>query len=360
VKTIYLDQMHWIGLAQARTGHRDGARYLGAFEGLSAGVAAGNLSLPLSSVHYDELRNTGSLRRRTDVALTMGILSGYVTVAAREAILKAELRHALGKWRGLAIPPPSRQDVFGHGFAFAFGELIGPGDIVGPEGARTHLFSRANEVIDELESRIGGGWTYSRRLSSANGEALVVGAMREAAEFLILRGPRPEEMDELRSGYGYKPETFTNMIAESANREKALAQMLADGTARKDRLDDIVAARLFFWELGPLLPELLTELDIPRAALFDGGRAVLDLLLDDMPMMQVEYALRRGNFKNGSRPWTTHDIHDLSMLGRAIPYCDVVVTEAHAAHQLKFARLGERYGTVILRDVAGLIPLLHT
>ncbi|MGH2406447.1 MAG: hypothetical protein ACRDF7_00015 [Candidatus Limnocylindrales bacterium] len=77
-----------------------------------------------------------------------------------------------------------------------------------------------------------------------------------------------------------------------------------------------------------------------------------------MPMMQVEYALRRANFKMGSYSWTTHDIHDLAMLGRAIPYCDVVVTERHAARQSNRARLGERYGSVILRDIADLMPLL--
>jgi hypothetical protein len=359
VKTIYLDQMHWVGLAKARTGHADGARYADALNALSDGVAAGDLSLPLSSVHYAELGNTGSVRQRTDVALTMGMLSRYTTIAPGDVILKAELRHALGKWRGLAIPPPSPDEVFGHGVAFAFNERMGPGDIVGPEESKARLFARANEVVDELERQIGDGWTYVGRSSAADGEALVVGAIREATQFVILRGPRPEEVAGLRDKYGYKPETFTDAIARLAAREQALAQMLADGTARKDRLDDIIAARLFVWELGDLLPEVLTELDIPRDELFDGGRAALAQLLDDMPIMQVEYALRRANFKNGSYHWTTHDIHDLAMLGPAIPYCDVVVTEKHAAHQLNLARLGERYGTTILRDITDLMPSLE-
>jgi hypothetical protein len=352
--------MHWIGLAKARIGHPNGPQYAEALKALSAGVAAGNLSLPLSSVHYAELRNTGSIRQRVDVALTMGRLSRYATIASREVILKAELLHALAKWRGLAIPPVPRETFFGHGFAFALGQRIGPGDIVGPHESKARLFARANEVVDVLEQKIGDGWTYSGRSSAADGEALVVGAIRESAQFVILRGPRPEDVAELRDKYGYQPEIFADAIAQLADRERALAQMLADGTARKDRLDDIIAARLFVWELGDLLLEALADLAIPRDELLDGGRAALAQILDDMPMMQVEYALRRANFKNGSYPWTTHDIHDIAMLGRAIPYCDVVVTEKHAARQLNLAGLGERYGTVILRDIADLVPLLES
>lgn len=359
MRTIYLDQMHWIALAKAQAGHADGARHSGVLRALSAGVAAGSVSLPLSSVHYAEVGNTQSIRHRTDVALTMGSLSRYATIAPREVILKAELRHALGKWRGLSIPAPSRATIFGHGFAFAFGERIGPGDIVGPEESRALLFTHGDEVVDDLERLIGDGWSYGGKTLATDGEALVIGAIREALQFVILRGPRPDEVAELRDRHGYKPEVFTDAIAQLASREQALAQMLSDGTARKDRLDDIVAARLFFWELGHLLLEVLMELDIPRDALFDGGRPVLEQLLNDMPMMQVEYALRRANFKNGSYRWTTHDIHDLAMLGRAIPYCDVVVTEKHAAHHLKLAGLGQRYGTVILRDIADLLPLLQ-
>lgn len=358
MKIVYLDQMHWIGLAKARMGHADGAQYADALHALTRGVASGMLMLPLSSVHYAELGGTGSVRQRTDVALTMGALSRYVTIASRDVILKAELRHALRKWRGLAIPPASSVGVFGVGFAFAFGERMGRGNIRGPEEHRARLFARASEVVDDLERHVGDGWTYSGRASAADGEALVIGAIRESADFMILRGPLPEDEAVLRERHGYKPETFTNTIAQLAAREQALAAMLADGTARKDRLDDIIAARLFFWELGPLLPEALAELGIPRDELFDGGRAALEQVLDDMPMMKVEYALRRANFKNGSYSWTTHDIHDLAMLGRAIPYCDMVVTEKHAARQLNLARLGERYGTVILRNIADLMPLL--
>lgn len=360
IQTIYLDQMHWIGLAKARLGQPDGARYASAWGALRASVAAGRARVPLCDVHYAEVGGTGSVRQRTDVALTMGVLSRYQTIAPREAVLRSELRHALGRWRGLQIPPLGPDQVFGHGFAFAFGERIGPGEIVGPEEAKANLFSQADAVVDMLEAKIGDGWTYDRLLAGGDGHALVVGAMRAATEFVILRGPRPEDLEELRRDFGYKPETFTDRIKARADRERALAQMLADGTSRKDRIDDIVAGRLFVWELGPALLEALTDLKIPRDDLFESGRVVLDQLLEDMPMMQVEFALRRANFKNGDYPWTTHDMHDIDMLGRAVPYCDVVVTEKHATHQLNLSHLGEKYGTVILRDIQDLVPLLAT
>lgn len=64
MKIIYLDQMHWIGLAKARTGRADGARYVQVLEALGAGVASGKIMLPLSSVHYAELGATGAIRQR--------------------------------------------------------------------------------------------------------------------------------------------------------------------------------------------------------------------------------------------------------------------------------------------------------
>jgi hypothetical protein len=137
------------------------------------------------------------------------------------------------------------------------------------------------------------------------------------------------------SNMGMSLRRSTTPSGSSPLVNRLLAAMLPDGTANKERLDDIVAARLFVWELGDLLLDALTELGIPRDDLFDGGRETIERILDDMPMMRVEYALRRANFKNGSYRWTTHDIHDLAMLGRAIPYCDIVVTEKHAAHQAR-------------------------
>jgi hypothetical protein len=338
VKIVYLDQMHWIGLAKARTGHPGGAPCANALHALTDGVASGTLMLPLSSVHYAEVGGTGSLRQRTDVALTMGALSKYVTIASRDVILKAELRHALGKWRGLAIPPPTSVDVFGLGFAFAFGERIGRGNITGPEAQKTRLFSRAGEVVDDLERLVGDGWTYSGRTAAADGEALVLGALRESADFVILRGPRPEDEPELRERHGYEPETFTDAIAQLAAREQALAEMLADGTTRKERLDDIIVARLWVWELGDLLPEMLAEFGIPRDELFDGGRAALAQILDDMPMMQVEYPLRRANFKNGS--YLEHARHPRP---RDVGSGDSVLR--HCGHRETCGPTGERSAT---------------
>jgi len=358
MKVVYLDQMHWIGLAKARVNHPDGTAYRDAFQELTGAVTDGRVLLPLADVHYNETSGTASVRQRTDVALTMDRLSRYATLASREAVLRAELRYALGRWVGLSIPKPTLGTFLGRGCGFAFGEPVGRANIVGPAEARADLFARADEFVDVLERKVGDGWTYLDRSRARSGEELVIGALRDCADFRLLRGPAPADVDELRRDYGYRPETFTNLIADITKREQELADMLVQGSARREKLEDIVAARFWVWEIGDMLITLLDELGIPRQKLLDAGRSAFDQILSDMPSMQVEIAIRVANFQNGSYRWKSNDILDLAMLGRAIAYCDIVVTEKHAARQASRAKLAERFGTVVLTDITALRPLI--
>lgn len=53
-KLVYLDQKHWVHLAQADTGHPDGTCYAAALQAARAARAAGTVFFPLSMVHYSE------------------------------------------------------------------------------------------------------------------------------------------------------------------------------------------------------------------------------------------------------------------------------------------------------------------
>jgi hypothetical protein len=53
-KLVYLDQKHWVHLAQADTGHPGGTCYAAALQAARAARAAGTAIFPLSVVHYSE------------------------------------------------------------------------------------------------------------------------------------------------------------------------------------------------------------------------------------------------------------------------------------------------------------------
>lgn len=52
---VYLDLNHWIGLAQAATGHRSGVRFAGCLSACRAARASGAAVFPLSGAHYMEV-----------------------------------------------------------------------------------------------------------------------------------------------------------------------------------------------------------------------------------------------------------------------------------------------------------------
>src|SRR6266487_4209779 len=116
--SIYLDQLHWIHLAQAHTGHKDGERYKGAYQYLLERRNAGKIVCPLSLTHYMELSATGNYRQRTDVATVMKTLSGFRTIAPTSVLRRAEIEQALNRRFGKP-EVPTRSQPLGIGVFFA-------------------------------------------------------------------------------------------------------------------------------------------------------------------------------------------------------------------------------------------------
>lgn len=360
MKLVYLDLNHWIGLAKARVGHPDGKPYSAALDALARAVESSAVALPLSSAHYEEMSGITDVRQRADIALTMDRLSGYLTIAGRDHLLRAQLLRAIARWRRLSVDDLERETPFGFGVAFAFGQPIQVMSLKGPEEAKEAFYTNGAAVVEKLEQLVGTGWTFRHRASITDNKALIDAAIREATEFVLLRGPRPEDTGELKR-HGYDIQTSRDAIEHLASRERELTTMLAAGVADRRRLEDIVRARLWVWELDDIVAPVLNELGIEPTDLFDvGGKAALSAILHDMPTMNVEFVLRRANFRNGSYTWKTNDIHDLAFLGKAVPYCDIVVTEKHAAQQLRMSKIDERYGTTVLRDIDELPDLLYS
>ena len=86
-------------------------------------------------------------------------------------------------------------------------------------------------------------------------------------------------------------------------------------------------ARHLFYELNETLHQQLRR----------RGRRIEDLgeTLDDrrafilrMPSQRVIVELKTSYHRNPNHRWTTNDLHDIDAMSLALPYCDVVLTDA--------------------------------
>jgi len=120
-KLVYLDQKHWVHLAQADTGHPGGTGYAAALQTARTARAAGTAVFPLSMVHYSETLKMTSVRHRSDLARLMEELSGFTALPARSLTALYELDAAVTAATGIpasALPPI---DLLGRGFRWAQG-----------------------------------------------------------------------------------------------------------------------------------------------------------------------------------------------------------------------------------------------
>lgn len=329
--SVYLDLNHWIALAKARVGHPDGARFTACLDLLVKAVDSGKLILPLGLTHYTEVANITDVRQRADVANAMAELSGFTTLAARKHRLRCEVAQALHQRLGRPLFP-ARLKRFGRGIAFAWGVSDGPAGRVVPLRSRSR--TKSTPHLAELEFRLN-----------------------QAAEYLLLRGPSPEDLARM-ADYDLRA---VQAIAEArAAREQELFALLQTDPARKRRLEDIAHARGLYWELGPQLPELLAPAGLSVESFFCKGKDWITSFLDGIPALAVRTSLVMQTNKNGTRAWTRNDIYDIDALEAAVPYCDVVVTERYACRVMNQSGLADRFSTKVIRRLDDLVPVLRS
>ncbi len=359
-KLIYLDLRDWIGLARARLGRPGSDAYGEALEVLRAKVREGTVVVPLSFAHYTEMSHRiKDPSQRAEVALTMEELSKYVALTDREVLLLDELGRSLARELGLQAPTGS-QPATGFGFAHAFGRPPVTGRIVGNgvAVARATASEHAPTVIAGIEARVDTGWRFQPSGKAADAWELIEEAGNAAVQFAALRGPTDQDLPGVRA-YGYNPESSRAVIERIHERETDLAARLANGTARKYRLEDIIAARAMYWDLREIWPKALAALGVSDRKIDSFDKAALSRIMSDVPIINVESAIRRGNFRNGSYRWTTNDIYDLSFIGPATVYCDAVLTDNHVRQQLVSQGMDRKYGTFMPRQVSELVAWLR-
>lgn len=330
---VYLDQLHWISLARANSGHAQGSVYIPVWDYLRQAVLDRKAVFPLSAMHYEELQANQNFRQRAAVASVMSLLSGHKTVSGIGPIRTAELEQALHRRFGKPTEP-TRVKPFGWGMHFAFGE----------PGARLRI-TGPPEAIAEFAERFGGMEAFKRWEWE----------MAFLFEDLILCGPGDDEIDILRRDYGYAPEMFEQVVQSRVKREQDLADRLKTEDDLRRRLDDVVAARTLYWEVAYLFPDVLPTAGISIEELFGHGKDWITAFCEDMPIVAVILALAKANHKVAAdRTWRKNDIHDIDALSTAVPYCDIVVTEKHFCEQARRTQLADRFSTVVMRKLEEL------
>jgi len=139
--------------------------------------------------------------------------------------------------------------------------------------------------------------------------------------------------------------------------EQYFADKLLDNHWRKGRLLDVVAARHLNLELIDMLTAELMARRITLADVAAHTGQFLELPLS-MPASAVFVGLKVQYHRDARRRWTDNDLHDIGALALAIPYCDIVFTDAAVRNAALTAGLDRAMSTRMPRspdELAGIV-----
>jgi hypothetical protein len=319
VKRIYLDQSKWIDLARAVHGTTGGERFEDVALVLEAGVASGELSLPLSSAHYMETQNRREWDSRRRLGETMLAFSKLHTIAPADALLPAELDRALVALYGVALRPRQLQ-VFGSGASHAFATEFGPWPI--PE-----------QLLGGVEDPAG--------------------FEREANRFLdrmLLIGPTPEM--EAAGIPDFDPFSHLEVGERYAEAKEALrAVRVAERWNSGERSMRVARAQAITDHL-PLVEQAMGRAGLLIDVLIDGGQEGMGAVVEAVPTILASSELERHRHVASQKPWERQDLNDIGALSVAIPYCDIVVTENLWTDAADRSSLAEKLGSTVISDLA--------
>jgi len=351
VKLLYLDLNHWIELTKARLGRSHAnPEYYTLYSEIQRRTQDSSLAVPLSEAHYAEIRDRiTDVAQRGELALTMSELSMYQTLPPRHLVVVAELVGAIAGV--IRRPSPRAGDTPGLGYGAGYAQCGRPldGRLVGQTQPVEHVATMLREVVLQIEAAVGGGWHYSRReaMSESDWQSALTGLFNEATEFMILRGPRPEEMGDLEA-YGYDPAALAQLVVDVTVRERRMKEALLAKAPNDRRPFDVASCAALVHDDGPrMLGQACLELGLP--ATWAGGfdKARMTAIVDRTPVLDVERALRMRRLKNGDYRIAGNDLYDMAALGVAVAMCDVVVTDKSAASMLRAAGIDKRHDCVI-------------
>ncbi len=339
-KLVYLDLNHWISLAKANAGHRDGQAFADALAACAEAVERGVAVFPISDSIYMEVSKIGPYRQRRDLREVIERLSRYMVVTSRVVVAEHEVEALLDRLVGGSPSPINTMDYLDWGVARAFG-MVG--------GFRMRSSATGEDITNEVRSSHPlGREEFDRQLAAAE-----FGLNRSALE-----GPTSEdEADSLRQ-HGWNPRAGHEVAERRAQQEgEQAARFNADPPYRRLHARDVVAAREVAIEINEMLWRGLNVRGTDLEHAFTNPDAAREAL-SAMPSFDVSVTLKTSYHQDPGHRWTANDIHDIDAVSSTIPYCDVVVADRAVASHAKRTGLAERLETDVLARLTDLMPLI--
>ena len=338
-RIVYLDLNHWIALAKAYSGHRNGRAQRDLLDRLLQSVQAGEAVYPISFAIYIEIMKIRDRRRRSDLRKVIEHLGGFMVVTAKHVVVAHEIEALLDDLHGPSPDPVNTMDYLDWGIFRAWG-MHGGLKVVNDDG---------EDVTSSARERHAGGPDEFDRIVNEG----VLGLNRE-----ILDGPSPQDEPGLRAD-GYEPERILDAFEQEAAAESEWARLLDEHPRwRRGRLRDAVSAREVVFQIDSILWHAanirgLNTLDAILRDVPDSRRA-----FDVMPSFDVSVTLKTAIHKNPNHLWKNNHIYDINALATTLPYCDSVLTDREMAAFVTRTKLDQRLGTTVLHDLRDFVGLL--
>lgn len=326
-KLLYLDLNHWIELARADRGGGNVA-YIELLEELRKAVQAGEVQIVLSAPLFREVSKITSLDQRIALRNLVEELSDFTYLPGLPDIFRLELQAVLNEKTetpGLNFSPVP---LLGHTILHAMGRVGG-----------MRIYEYGKDVTDRLVSEDP---EWEGRLKR----------MEREAERSLFDGPHPDEVAKLRE-IGYQPEIPQERTRGNALFEKDWSDRIAQYRT-SHQLRDLVIARHLSLELIDILTAELLARGLKLNELLSNPSAGRGLVLS-MPASAVMVSLVAQYHQDPNKEWRQNDIYDIEALATAVPYCDIVFTDAAARDALIRRNLHTAMGTVIPRRPSELI-----
>lgn len=339
-KLVYLDLNHWVALAKALSGHRDGAPFREALAACVDAVDRRAAVFPLADAIYYEVSRIASLRQRRDLAEAMRRVSGYAVVTSRSVIADHEVEALLDRVVGPRPEPVVPVAYLDWGVARAFGKVGG------------------FRIVDEETGQDMTERVRSIHPLGPEGFDAVLADAELQLNRQVIEGPTtPEDEADLRRR-GYNPYAAHEVALRRLRQElDQVARLDAEPEWRRGRTRDLIAAREVIIELQAKIERALIARGTDGRMLFlayEAARAAFDA----MPSYDVAVTMKVEYHRDPSHVWRVNDIHDIDALGSTLPYCDIVVTDKAAASHARRTGLADRLGTTVLSRLDDLIALL--
>lgn len=336
---VYLDQKHWIHLAQADTGHDEGPKYLPALHAARTAKAARAAVFPLSATHYHETLKTIDPKQRGDVAKVMEELSGFSSLPARRLVALYELDAAVVPAAGLGPSVLPSVDLLGSGYRWSHYSPVTM-RFVGLDGT---------DGTELLRQELGDG-----------GLIALLASFDLFTERMMLTGPSDQELPELQK-LGYDPAALVREAQARADNEASFTASLPDKVRRDpNKLLDLAMLReINGAAVLPAWRQLAHTYGMDIFDAFpepeeDAEPTAVRQMTRSMPSFEVAAVLKANRHKDKTRAWTSNDMFDFDALSVAVPYCDLVGADGAQIHALTVTGLASRMGTTLFKSVEDL------